>query len=149
MGQPTSSEVIAALGQYLAAHNIVRYSDTYADDDPDRPAFIAGLLPPDPDTAVSAVIVRDDRERDPDNPDIDVRLRFRTAADADRTADDLGDEHYMVLHVPDHVVRKEVWPGGVRVLDVRRVVRALSFEDANGRSVRADDYRITLNPRSE
>ncbi|ROZ89011.1 hypothetical protein [Gordonia sp. OPL2] len=148
MRQPTSSEVIAALGQYLAGRNMVRYSATYEGDDP-MPAFIDGLLPPDPDTVVAATIVRDDRERDLDNPDIDVRLRFRAAAGADRTADDIADVHFFVLHVPDHVVRKEVWPGGVRVLDVRRVVRAPSFQDANGRTVRADDYRITLNPKEQ
>lgn len=153
MAQSTSSEVLAALGQRLAALGMVRYLDdpeaTFGDDDPAQPAYIDGLLPPDPDTCVSAVIVRDDRDRDPWNPDIDVRLRFRTAVGAAKNADDWGDETYTVLHVPDHVVRKETWPGGVRVLDVRRVVRALSFQDANGRLVRADDYRITLNPRSE
>lgn len=147
MGVPTSTEVIASLGQYLSSRDLVRYSAVYTDADDPIPAFFDGLLPPGPDNAVAAAIVRDDRERDPYNPDIDVRLRFRAHAGSDRTADDIGDEHYSVLHVPDNVVRKEIWPGGIRVLDVRRVMRAPSFEDANGRTVRADDYRITLNPK--
>ncbi|OCH80207.1 hypothetical protein A9310_22555 [Gordonia sp. UCD-TK1] len=147
----TSSEVIEALGRKMAALNLVEYLD-----DPDAVftegsallAFIDGLLPPDPDTCVSAIVTRDDRERDPFNPDIDVRLRFRAAVGATKTADDWADATYAALHVPDHVVRGDkVWPGGVRVLDVRRVMRALSFSDTNGRSVRADDYRITLNPK--
>ncbi|QAY05749.1 tail terminator [Gordonia phage Vasanti] len=153
MAFTTSSEVIEALGRKMAALNLVRYLDdpdaVFGDDDPSRLAYIAGLLPPDPDTCVSAVVTRDDRERDPYNPDIDVRLRFRAAAGATKTADDWADDTFTALHVPDHVARKEMWPGGVRVLDVRRVMRALSFEDSNGRTVRADDYRITLNPRSE
>lgn len=151
MAFTTSSEVIEALGRKMAALNLVEYLD-----DPDAVftedsallAFIDGLLPPEPDTCVSAIVTRDDRERDPFNPDIDVRLRFRAAVDATKTADDWADATYAALHVPDHVVRGDkVWPGGVRVLDVRRVMRALSFSDTNGRSVRADDYRITLNPK--
>ncbi|WP_139104668.1 minor capsid protein [Gordonia sp. UCD-TK1] len=143
--------MIEALGRKMAALNLVEYLD-----DPDAVftegsallAFIDGLLPPDPDTCVSAIVTRDDRERDPFNPDIDVRLRFRAAVGATKTADDWADATYAALHVPDHVVRGDkVWPGGVRVLDVRRVMRALSFSDTNGRSVRADDYRITLNPK--
>ena len=153
MAETSSSEVISALGQRLAALDIVRYladpEASFGADDPAQLAYIDGLLPPDPDTCVSAVIVRDNRDRDPYNPDIDVRLRFRTARGATKSADDWGDQVYGLLHVPDHLVRKETWPGGVRVLDVRRVVRALSFQDANGRLIRADDYRITLNPRSE
>lgn len=147
MTPPTSSEVIDALGQYLAARDLVQYSPDEVLVEGNVPAFIDGSLPPDPDTALAAIVVRDNRERDPDNPDIDVRLRGRTAVGATKSADDVMDDLYAVLHVPDHVVRSEVWPGGVRVLDVRRVVRALSFEDANGRRVRADDYRITLNPK--
>lgn len=151
MAFTTSSEVIEALGRKMAALNLVEYLD-----DPDAVftegsvllAFIDGLLPPEPDTCVSAIVTRDDRERDPFNPDIDVRLRFRAAVGAPKTADDWADATYAALHVPDHVVRGDkVWPGGVRVLDVRRVMRALSFSDTNGRSVRADDYRITLNPK--
>ncbi|QLF83822.1 tail terminator [Gordonia phage Moosehead] len=151
MAFTTSSEVIEALGRKMAALNLVEYLD-----DPNAVftessgllAFIDGLLPPEPDTCVSAIVTRDDRERDPFNPDIDVRLRFRAAVGATKTADDWADATYAALHVPDHVVRGDkVWPGGVRVLDVRRVMRALSFSDTNGRSVRADDYRITLNPK--
>ncbi|QGJ87565.1 head-to-tail terminator [Gordonia phage Faith5x5] len=151
MAFTTSSEVIEALGRKMAALNLVEYLD-----DPGAVftegsallAFIDGLLPPEPDTCVSAIVTRDDRERDPFNPDIDVRLRFRAAVDATKTADDWADATYAAVHVPDHVVRGDkVWPGGVRVLDVRRVMRALSFSDTNGRSVRADDYRITLNPK--
>ncbi|UCZ89064.1 minor capsid protein [Gordonia sp. WA4-43] len=148
----SSSEVIEALGRRLAALNLVEYLDdpdaVFAEDST-RLAYVDGLLPPEPDSCVAAIVTRDDRERDPYNPDIDVRLRFRAAAGATKTADDWADDTFTALHVPDHVARKEMWPGGVRVLDVRRVVRALSFEDSNGRSVRADDYRITLNPRSE
>jgi hypothetical protein len=151
MSPTSSSEVVDALGRHLSDLSLVVYTpdSVYVEADLDRPAFVDGLLPPDPDTCVSAVVTRDNRERDPYNPDIDVRLRFRTAVGAVKDADSWADDVYGALHVPDHVVRKEVWPGGVRVLDVRRVVRAQSFEDSNGRCVRADDYRITLNPRSE
>ncbi|UXE04986.1 tail terminator [Gordonia phage Lton] len=152
MAFTTSSEVIAALGRKMAGIGLVEYLDdpdaVFGEDDPNLLAFFDGLLPPDPDTCVSAVVTRDDRERDPFNPDIDVRLRFRAAVGATKTADDWADATYAALHVPDHIVRGDkVWPGGVRVLDVRRVMRALSFSDTNGRSVRADDYRITLNPK--
>ncbi|QHB37241.1 tail terminator [Gordonia phage Gudmit] len=151
MAFTTSGEVLAALGRKLDALGIVQYLDdpaaVFDPTDDTRLAFFDGLLPPDPDNCVAASIVRDDRERDPFNPDIDVRLRFRAAIGATKTADDWADEVFDQLHVPDHIVRKENWPGGVRVIDVRRVVRALSFEDTNGRSVRADDYRITLNPK--
>ncbi|WP_439030217.1 hypothetical protein [Gordonia terrae] len=148
----TSDELIESLGQRMADLGLVRYladpNASFGADDPDRPAYIAGLLPPDPDTCVSAVVTRDDRERDPFNPDIDVRLRFRAARGAAKGADGLADDAFVNLHVPDHVTRlRETWPGGVRVLDVRRVLRAVSFTDANGRTQRADDYRITLNPK--
>ncbi|AWY04680.1 tail terminator [Gordonia phage Ebert] len=152
MAFTTSAEVVAALGLHLASDELVEYLDdpeAMFTGEPDRLAYVDGLLPPDPDTCLSVVVTRDDRERDPYNPDIDVRLRARAAVDASKTADDWLDGIFAHLHVPDHVARKQMWPGGVRVLDVRRVMRALSFEDSNGRTVRADDYRITLNPRSE
>lgn len=148
----TSNELLAALGLYLAGLDLVQYSeadDVVYDEDAERPAYAWRELPADPDTAVSATVTNDARDRDHWNPDYYVRLRVRTAEDATVDADDLADRFFNHLHVPDHYYQPQTWPGGVRVIDVRRVVRAQSATDSNNRLMRADSYRITLNPPGE
>ncbi|WP_207842606.1 hypothetical protein [Williamsia soli] len=147
----SEAELIDSLAQRLANRGLVRYNPTvpYGADDPTLPAFIDGNLPPDPDTAVAVKVLTDRRDRDEYNPDIDIRLRFRTAVNrVGPSVGDYADAVFMHLHVPDHQYRPQVWPGGIRVIDVRRVLRGQSAQDTNGRSTRADDYRLTLNPRS-
>lgn len=148
----TSNELLAALGLYLAGLDLVQYSeaeDVVYDEDPARPVYVWRELPVDPDTAVSASVTNDSRDRDHWNPDYYVRLRVRTAENAAVDADDLADRFFNHLHVPDHFYQPQTWPGGVRVIDVRRVVRAQSATDSNNRLMRADSYRITLNPPGE
>lgn len=148
----TSSELLKALGLRLVELDLVQYSeaeDVVYGEDPELPAYVWRELPAEPDTAVSATVTNDARDRDHWNPDYYVRLRVRTAENAAVDADDLADRFFNHLHVPDHYYQPQTWPGGVRVIDVRRVVRAQSATDSNNRLMRADSYRITLNPPGE
>lgn len=143
----TATDLVAALGQRLADLGLAQYSPggTYTED-PARPAFAWNELPAQPDTAVSASIYNDARDRDEHNPDVYVRLRWRAAGEDPTAVDDHADAAFHALNMPEHQASPQTWPGGVRVLDVRRVGRAQPVADANGRWTRADSYRITLNP---
>jgi hypothetical protein len=91
-------------------------------------------------------VTSDSRDRDEFNPDVDVRLRFRAPGSDIRAVDALAERVYDHLYVPEYVFRPQTWPGGIRVLDVRRFVRAQSVTDSDGNWMRADSYRLTLNP---
>lgn len=149
MKSPTTTrELLEALGRHLAFHQLVQFKvgdDAHYTDNPLRPAYFYEDLPDKPATAVSAKVYNDTRDRDPWNPDVYVRLRWR----AKKNVDDLADKVHDVIAVPEFYYRPQTWPGGVRVIDVRRVVRAESAQDSNNRWMRADSYRITLNPPGE
>ncbi|MFE7746870.1 hypothetical protein ACFU5M_31725, partial [Nocardia sp. NPDC057455] len=76
----TTSALLQALAQHLAAAGLARYSLTgYSGDDPARPAVAFEQLPAAPDTAVSMAVYNHLTDRDRWNPDVYVRLRFRAA----------------------------------------------------------------------
>lgn len=148
MGIEASPEmVLDALAQHLASVDLVRYSPDadYGDDDPSLPAFFLQDLPPSPDTAVAATVYSFSTDRDDYNPDVLLRLRFRAAGDSPATVALLANNVRGVLKWPDYRP-PQTWPGGVRVLDVRPGVLTSPVKDSNGRWMRADPYRLTLNP---
>lgn len=142
-----SGDVATALALHLVGADLAQYSETAPyTEDPRRPAITFGELPASPVTAVSVTVTSDSRDRDEYNPDVDVRLRFRASGSDIRVVDALAERVYDFLYVPEYVFRPQTWPGGIRVLDVRRFVRAQSVTDSDGNWMRADSYRLTLNP---
>lgn len=148
MSVPSPDEVLDSLGQHLAGLGLVRYSTTvgYGADDPAVPAYVLYDLPESPDTAVAAAVAQYATDRDRDNPDVLVRLRFRAAGDSPLPVALLANAVRGVLRWPQHRTEPETWPGGVRVLDVLSQPLVRPVQDANGRWMRADTYRFTLNP---
>ena len=143
----TPEMVLEALGLYLAGLNLVRYSTDadYGADDPNLPAYVFQDLPPSPDTAVAATVYSFATDRDDYNPDVLLRLRFRAAGDSPATVALLANAVRGELKWPDYRP-PQTWPGGVRVLDVRPGVLTSPVKDSNGRWMRVDPYRLTLNP---
>lgn len=147
-----ASQLVEALARHLDTAGLVRYSTAGAlltIEDPARPAVAFEALPPAPDSAVSIAVVNQLEDRDPYNPDVYVRLRFRTAGLDVRPVNDIADRVFQHLVTFEPTGPRQVWPDGVNVLTVFRTVRAASAADVNGRWMRADTYRITLNPGDE
>lgn len=143
----TSTRLVEALAQHLAAANLAQYNPAGGyTENPALPAVTFEVLPPAPDTAVSIAVYNDLRDRDAWNPDIYVRLRFRAAGLDSRRVNDLADAVFEFLRTDEPTGPRQSWPAGVNVLTCFRVVRAQSATDNNGRFMRADSYRITLNP---
>lgn len=137
-----SSTVLDGLARYLADAGLVRYSPTGVYPAGGLPAVVFGAMPDAPADVVAINVYDDSRDRDDWNPDVYVQLRFRTAGRNPSTTDDLGDGVFNELHLLDHTV----FPGGVRLLIARRVIRAPHDQDAAGRYSRPDSYRLTINP---
>jgi len=144
---PSPDAVLDSLGLHLAALGLVRYSATaYGEDDPVLPAFMLHELGASPDTAVAASVASYATDRDPDNPDCMIRLRFRAPGDTPLTVALLANAVRGALRWPEQRTTPETWPGGVRVLDVRAQPLTRPVRDSNNRWMRVDPYRLTLNP---
>jgi hypothetical protein len=140
--------LLLSLATRLADLNLVQYSgpDAVYTENPDRPAVMFEKLAPNPDTAVSLAVYNELGDRDPWNRDYYVRMRFRAAGLDPLKVSDFADAVFDELETSEPTGPRQSWPGGVNVLTCFRVVRAQSAADANGRFMRADSYRITLNP---
>ena len=148
MSVPSPDEVLDSLFLHLVDLGLVRYSPTgaYGADDPALPAATWYDLPPDPDTAMAGSVAQYANDRDEDNPDVTVRLRFRAAGESPLAVALLANAVRGALKWPQHRTEPETWPGGVRVLDVRAQPLTRPVRDANNRWMRVDPYRLTLNP---
>lgn len=150
MSTPTSTEVALALALRLAELELATYPA------PDGgyveaalPALVFGRLPEVPGHALAVDVYDDLRDRDAWNPDYYVRLRWRVPGEDPLAVHRLADEAFERLHTPGPTVPRQRWPGGVNVLTVLRVTRGAAAPDSNGRYMRADTYRITVNPKGE
>lgn len=144
----TSAALLESLAVLLDSLGVARYVPPPGAiaEDPDRPAIVfSSDLPAEPPTALAMSVYDDARDRDAWNPDLYVRLRFRAAGLDPRVVNNLADRVFEHIHTAEPGDRQQ-WPGGVNVLTCLRVVRAQSAPDANGREMRADSYRITINP---
>lgn len=150
MTATTSAELIESLALLLDELGLAQYAPpgpgVFYVEDPARPAIVLDAdLPPEPPTALAISVYDDNRDRDAWNPDIYVRLRFRADGLDPGAVNTKADRVFEHIHTAEPGDRQQ-WPGGVNVLTCLRVVRAQSVKDANDRSMRADSYRITLNP---
>lgn len=145
---PTPEMVLDSLGMYLAGLDLVRYSpdEDYGADNPALPAYVLNELPAAPDTALAASVANFTADRDPYNPDCLLRLRFRAAGDSPVAVAQHANAVRGALRWPEHRHQPQTWPGGVRVLDVQAGSLSRPVRDANGRWMRLDPYRLTLNP---
>ena len=137
-----SSQVVAALSQFLEDNGKARYEPTGAYPTGTAPAVFMGRLPATPDSVVLINVYDWQRGRDDHNPDVYVQLRYRTAGKDPRTTENQADSVDALLH--DRT--EYVMPGGVRVLLSRATLRGLIEPDDNGRYERADSFRFTLTP---
>lgn len=141
-----TSMVQAALVAHLASKNLIQWNPSLGySENPNRPAGRFGILTDSPATQVSINVYDHSTARDDHNPDIFVQLRFRAAGRDPRVVDRLADAVFAELHWSDSHPA-ENWPGGVHVLQCRRVVRGPSAPDSSDRYERPDSYRITFNP---
>ncbi|WP_037141787.1 phage tail terminator protein [Rhodococcoides fascians] len=149
MTATTRSQLRTALALELSENNLARYlaHENYGADDSSRPSvFTRPVMPDSPDTAVTISVIDDKRDRDAHNPDLYVRLRFRAAGRNIRAVDDLADRVFEHLHTFEPTADRQRWPGGVNVQSCFRTATSESATDTTGRYMRADTYRITLNP---
>lgn len=149
MTATTRSQLRSALALKLSADGLARYQvgENYVADDPARPSvFLRPQMPDSPDTAVTIAVIDDRRDRDAHNPDFYVRLRFRAGGRNIRAVDDLADGVFEHLHTFEPTADRQRWPGGVNVQSCFRTATSESATDTTGRYMRADTYRITLNP---
>ena len=139
--------VLTSLAKHLATQGLVQYHETAPyTENPLLPAVTFGALPKDVPTAVSLNVYNYDPQRDKYNPDVYVQLRFRAGVAFNPLAvHRLADKVFAELDWPENK-DPELWPGGVRVQHVCRVVSGLVTPDGNNRYERPDSYRITLNP---
>lgn len=138
--------VLASLVAHLAEKNLIQWNPSLGySENPIKPAARFGILTDLPGTQVSVNTYDHSTARDDHNPDVFVQLRFRAAGRDPRVVDRLADAVFAELHWPDFHP-SENWPGGVHVLQSRRVVRGLSAPDSSDRYERPDSYRITFNP---
>jgi hypothetical protein len=146
------TDLVTSLALHLDALGVAQYSEDaftvgYVEK-PELPAVTFDELPSSPDTAVSLTVAGHQTDRDPFNPDITVRLRFRGAGQDSRVVHRIAERVFDQLDTSEPMAGRQYWPGGAVVLMCLRVVRGNAIRDTNERWMRADSYRITTNTRS-
>lgn len=139
-----TTELVDAIARHLAALKLVRYEPTGAYKNGTLPAVFVGQLPDRPDDAVSIRVYDRSRDRDRDNPDWYVQLRFRRAGRDPRPVDDFADAVDAALDDRSHFTL----PGGIGVKLCRCKIRGVSDPDDSGRWSRPDSYVFTLDAKA-
>lgn len=132
-----TSNIVAALGQYLAANNLGVWRTTGAYT-ASEVGIAVGAAPQTPDRTITltAYPVSDDPELPLSVLGVQVRTRGTTDP---RIADDLADPVFDLLHNATGLTL-----AGVRVPLIQRRSAAPMGRDANGRWERSDNYYLTV-----